>query len=56
MLKFEIFKDVSNQYRWRLRANNYKIIATSGEGYHNRSDCEYAINLVKQNAASAEIN
>jgi len=40
-------KSVKKEWRWYLRAGNGKSIATSGEGYTNRSDCEHAINLVK---------
>lgn len=41
------YRDTQRQYRWRLIANNGRIIADSGEGYHNESDCDYAIALVK---------
>ena len=44
---YEIYKDASNQWRWRLWAANAKIIADSGEGYIHRADCEHAIDLVK---------
>lgn len=52
--QFELYKDVSDEYRWRLRADNYKIIATSGEGYINKSDCEHGIELVKRQAPGAK--
>jgi uncharacterized protein YegP (UPF0339 family) len=55
MFHFEIFKDASSQYRWRFRSSNGQIIAVSGEGYIRRGDCEHAINLVKQRAASAPV-
>jgi uncharacterized protein YegP (UPF0339 family) len=42
-----VYRDTSLQYRWRLRASNQRIIAISGEGYHNRTDCIAAIELVK---------
>jgi uncharacterized protein YegP (UPF0339 family) len=42
-----VYKDSANQWRWRLRASNNRIIAVSGEAYHNRSDCLAAIELVK---------
>ncbi len=32
MAKFQIFKDRSGEYRWRLRADNNEIIADSAEG------------------------
>ena len=46
-MRFIIYRDAGGEWRWRLRASNNKIIATSGEGYINRVDCEGAINLVK---------
>ena len=44
---FEKYKDSSNQWRWRLKAANHQIIAISGEGYWNETDCDHAISLVK---------
>lgn len=55
MAKFQIFKDQAGEYRWRLRADNNEIIADSGEGYINKSDCMHGIELVKQQAPNAEI-
>jgi uncharacterized protein YegP (UPF0339 family) len=51
--EFEISVDKDKQYRWRLRATNSKIIATSGEGYINFLDCDHAIDLVKKEAPIA---
>lgn len=42
------YKDVQGYWRWALEASNGKKIANSGEGYHNESDCDHAIGLVKQ--------
>jgi uncharacterized protein YegP (UPF0339 family) len=50
MLVYFIRRDATLQWRWRLRAANGRIIAESGEGYHNRADCEAAIALVKGSA------
>jgi len=47
-MEFHVYKDTSNQWRWRLRAQNNKNIAVSGEGYYNKQDCLDAIALVKQ--------
>ncbi|PZM07595.1 YegP family protein [Rhizobium tubonense] len=44
---FAIYRDVSNQWRWTLFANNNRKIANSGEGYFNKTDCLNAISLVK---------
>ena len=55
MLTFVIYVDQSNQYRWRLFAANNRIIADSGESYHNQADCEHGVDLIKKNAASAQV-
>lgn len=48
-MRFVIFRTMLfRQFRWRLVASNNKIIANSGESYHNRADCIAAIELVKQ--------
>lgn len=44
---FEVFKDARDEWRWRLRAANNKIIANSGEGYKHRAGCLHGIALVK---------
>ena len=46
-MTYFVRRDPANQWRWRLRATNNRIIAESGEAYHNRQDCLDAINLVK---------
>ncbi len=45
-MKFEIYRDVADEYRWRLRADNHKIIA-HGESYKNKQDCLHCIDLVR---------
>ncbi len=50
-MRYEVYKDARNEWRWRLRAgNNVDIIASSGEGYVNKSDCLHGIDLVKSSA------
>jgi uncharacterized protein YegP (UPF0339 family) len=44
-MKFEMYRDASGLYRWRLKAANGEIIA-HGESYRNRQDCINAVNLV----------
>lgn len=51
-MKFEVYKDKKHEWRWRLRANNRKIIADSGESYVNKKDCLDGIELVKGSAAA----
>jgi uncharacterized protein YegP (UPF0339 family) len=38
MDEVQLFKDESGEWRWRRRSENGKIVATSGEGYHNYTD------------------
>lgn len=44
---YRLYKDARGHWRWRLRAANGRIIAESGEGYHNKQDCIDGLNLVK---------
>jgi uncharacterized protein YegP (UPF0339 family) len=50
MKKYMMFRDAKSEWRWSLRAENGKIVATSGEGYEHRSDCLHAIGLVMDSA------
>lgn len=48
MTRFELFRTaVRRQWRWRLRAANGRILATSGESFHNRGDCLASVRLVR---------
>ena len=51
--KFEIYTDKAGEFRFRLKAKNGEIIATS-EGYTSKSSCENGIDSVKKNAPDAE--
>lgn len=55
MPKFEIFKDAAGKFRWRLKAPNGEIIASSGEAYESKDSCKNGIQSVKANATKAEI-
>ena len=52
--KFEVYKDKAGEFRFRLKAKNGEIIATS-EGYKTKPSCENGIESVKKNAPDAEI-
>lgn len=47
---YYLYKDRTNEWRWRLIAANNRTIADSGESYHNKVDCLAAIGLVKGSA------
>jgi uncharacterized protein YegP (UPF0339 family) len=51
--KFELYKDKSGGYRFRLKARNGQVIAT-GESYKTKAACENGINSVRRHAAEAE--
>ena len=52
--KFELYKDKSGEFRFRLKAANGQVIATS-EGYKTKASCMNGIDSVKKNAPSAEV-
>ena len=52
--KFEVYKDKSGEFRFRLKAKNGQIIAVS-ESYKAISSCMNGIGSVKKNAADAQI-
>lgn len=54
-MNFEVYKDKKNEWRWRLRTGNGKIVATSGESYKNKADCLHMINRIKNYRMEANI-
>lgn len=50
--KFEIYTDKGGEFRFRLKAANGQIIATS-EGYKSKKSCENGIESVKKNVVDA---
>ena len=52
--KFEMYTDKAGEFRFRLKAKNGEVIATS-EGYKAKNSCENGINSVKKNAPEAAI-
>ena len=52
--KFEIYSDTSGHYRFRLKAANGEIIATS-QGYVSKEGAKSGIASVQTNAPTAAI-
>ena len=52
--KFEMYVDKAGEYRFRLKATNGQVIATS-EGYKAEASCVNGIESVKKKAVDAEI-
>ncbi len=51
--KFEWFKDKAGKFRFRLKAANGEIIATS-EAYNSKDACVNGIESIKKNAPIAK--
>ena len=52
--KFEVYKDKSGQFRFRLKASNGQVIAT-GEAYTTKSACLNGVESIKKNAPKAKV-
>lgn len=52
--KFEVFNDKSGEIRFRLKAKNGEIIATS-EGYKTMANCLNGVESVRKNVVNATI-
>ena len=52
--KFELYADNAGEFRFRLKATNGQVIATS-EGYKSKSSCENGVDSVKKNVVDAQI-
>lgn len=53
--KFEVFQDVKKEFRFRLKAPNGQIIATS-EGYTTKQNCMDTIKSIQKHASRSEID
>jgi hypothetical protein len=51
---FEVYQDTAGKFRFRLRASNGEMIASS-EGYGSKASCMEGIESIKKNARSAEV-
>ncbi len=51
----EKYEDEGGEWRWRLKAVNGQIIATSGESYKSSSNADRAIDTVIHAFAECEI-
>lgn len=37
--KWEFYQDKANEWRWRRKASNGKIVGASSEGYSSKQNC-----------------
>ncbi|MBQ9912253.1 MAG: YegP family protein [Firmicutes bacterium] len=52
--KFEVYTDKKGEFRFRLKARNGQIVASS-EGYTTMKTCENGIESVRKNAAEGKV-
>jgi len=52
--KFEIYTDKGGKFRFRLKAGNGEIIASS-EAYESKASAKNGVESVKKNAADAPV-
>ena len=55
MLKFELYKDEADEWRWRLKHSNGNIMADSGEGYTRKANARSAIETIREEVGDAEV-
>jgi uncharacterized protein YegP (UPF0339 family) len=46
-LKFEMYKGANDQFHWRLKAGNGEVLATGGQGYKAKADCQHGIEVMQ---------
>lgn len=50
-LKFEVYKDAKEEFRWRLKGGDGKVLATSGQGYKAKASCMNGVKLMQKEAS-----
>jgi uncharacterized protein YegP (UPF0339 family) len=53
-LTFVLYKDKAAEFRWRLKASNGEILATSGDGYKSKASAKQAIESLQSHADDAK--
>jgi hypothetical protein len=53
--KFELYNDSGGKFRFRLKAGNGEVIASS-EAYNSKASAQNGIESVKANAADAPVD
>ena len=53
--KFEIYKDAAGKFRWRLKAPDGQIIASSEEAHESKKDLKRELEDLKQSARHATV-
>ena len=53
--KFEVYQDAKKEYRWRLKNDEGKVVATPGQGYSSKKYCEESVDKFKNNVNSDKV-
>lgn len=54
-MKFKIYPDKQGKHRWKLVANNGRIVADGGEGYNGVGNARRAIKAFRAQLGAAEV-
>ena len=54
-MKFEIYKDKAEEFRWRLKAGNGAILATPGQGYKAMADAKAGVENVMKSGTDEKL-
>jgi uncharacterized protein YegP (UPF0339 family) len=55
MPTFQHYQDAAREWRWRLVADNGRIVADSGEGYRRKEDSEAGAKLFQRHSPAAPV-
>lgn len=47
-MRYELYRDRRRKYRWRLIADNGKILAVSSEGYERKENAKRCLEFTKE--------
>jgi uncharacterized protein YegP (UPF0339 family) len=53
---FEVYKDKSGAFRFRLKGDDGAILAMAGKGYQAKADCLKVLEAIRTEAGKAKIN
>src|ERR1700752_848633 len=53
---FEMYKDKSDEFRFRLKDADDELLASSGKGYKTKAECQKVIDAIKKNATTEKVD
>ena len=56
MAKFDLYRDIAGDYRWRFRTDDGRVIAVSSQAYLHPADCKSDVELLKAQAPEAVVD